>query len=211
MAFVAGLSLLTACGSDDDNNPDPTPLPSDTPETLQGVITEDVTLESGKTYKLSGQYTVKDGATLTIEPGVTIEAIDDQIIDYILIEQGGKINAQIAKSMFRKYFFQIPHDTGFSIPCFSCKKYQPKLFDISAYKILFRQFHIKSGVQITLIHHIAVRLILSAVFHNFIYIFFQHISDDPSALISYKSLPILYYNFIIKLYVFSNDPCKCSE
>lgn len=94
MAFVAGLSLLTACGSDDDNNPGPMPPSSDTPETLQGVITEDVTLESGKTYKLSGQYTVKDGATLTIEPGVTIEAIDDQIIDYILIEQGGKINAQ---------------------------------------------------------------------------------------------------------------------
>lgn len=94
VAFVAGLSLLTACGSDDDNNPGPTPPPSSTIETLQGVITEDVTLESGKTYKLSGQYTVKDGATLTIEPGVTIEAIDDQIIDYILIEQGGKINAQ---------------------------------------------------------------------------------------------------------------------
>lgn len=62
--------------------------------TLSGDITEDVTLAAGNTYKLSGEYIVKAGATLNIEQGVTILAIDDDIVDYILIEQGAKINAQ---------------------------------------------------------------------------------------------------------------------
>lgn len=62
--------------------------------TISGDVTENVTLKSGETYKLSGEYRVKNGAALTIEEGVTIVAIDDDIVDYILIEQGGKIIAQ---------------------------------------------------------------------------------------------------------------------
>ena len=58
---------------------------------LIGDITEDRTLESGNTYTLTGGLHVKAGATLTIEPGVTIEAKDDDQVDYILIEQGAKI------------------------------------------------------------------------------------------------------------------------
>lgn len=61
---------------------------------LIGDITEDKTLESGNTYTLTGGLHVKEGATLTIEPGVTIIAKDDNQVDYILIEQGAKINAQ---------------------------------------------------------------------------------------------------------------------
>lgn len=96
VALLGGMSLLAACGSDDNGGTPPPPttpgtLPSGS--TLQGDITSDVTLVSDGTYKLSGRYTVKAGATLTIPAGVTIEAVDDQTIDYILVEQGGKINA----------------------------------------------------------------------------------------------------------------------
>lgn len=67
---------------------------------LKGELTSDRTLEAGKTYSLVGGYQVKEGATLTIEEGVTIKAtrtIDGQP-DYILIEQGGKINAMGTKN-----------------------------------------------------------------------------------------------------------------
>jgi len=61
---------------------------------LVGEVTEDVTLSKDNTYYLSGGYHILDGVTLNIEEGVTILAVDDDIVDYILVEQGGKINAQ---------------------------------------------------------------------------------------------------------------------
>lgn len=61
---------------------------------LVGDITEDRTLESGNTYTLTGGLHVKAGATLTIEPGVTIIAKDDDQVDYILVEQGARIDAR---------------------------------------------------------------------------------------------------------------------
>ena len=61
---------------------------------LQGELTEDITLVKDGTYYLSGGYEVLDGVTLTIEEGVTIIAQDDDIVDYILIEQGAKIDAE---------------------------------------------------------------------------------------------------------------------
>ncbi|WP_462355883.1 hypothetical protein [Phocaeicola coprophilus] len=64
------------------------------PEVLQGDVTADKTLAEGQTYYLTGEYTVKAGATLTIEPGVTIIAKHDDVVDYILVEQGAKINAE---------------------------------------------------------------------------------------------------------------------
>ena len=54
---------------------------------LIGDITENRILEEGQTYTLTGGLHVKAGATLTIEPGVTIVAQDDDQVDYILIEQ----------------------------------------------------------------------------------------------------------------------------
>ncbi len=63
-------------------------------ETLTGELTADKTLEADQTYALSGDYIVRAGATLTIEEGVKIVAIDDDNVDYILIEQGAQINAQ---------------------------------------------------------------------------------------------------------------------
>ena len=64
------------------------------PETLQGELTGEKTLSQGQTYYLTGEYTVKAGATLNIEPGVTLIAKHDDVVDYILIEQGAKINAE---------------------------------------------------------------------------------------------------------------------
>jgi hypothetical protein len=64
-------------------------------ETLEGSLTSGTkTLTANKVYYLTGGYTVKSGATLKIEAGVTVIAKNDNIVDYILIEQGGKIDAQ---------------------------------------------------------------------------------------------------------------------
>ena len=98
LALIAGMSVLTACSSDDNNdnggngnNGNGNEIENGT--TLKGTITSDVTLTVGSTYKLSGEYIVEDGATLNIEAGVKIISIYDDIVDYILVKQGGKINA----------------------------------------------------------------------------------------------------------------------
>ena len=95
LAFVAGMSILTACSSDDNNDNDGNGNGNEIENgtTLKGTITSDVTLTAGSTYKLSGEYIVEDGATLNIEAGVKIISIYDDIVDYILVKQGGKINA----------------------------------------------------------------------------------------------------------------------
>ena len=98
LALIAGMSVLTAWSSDDNNdnggngnNGNGNEIENGT--TLKGTITSDVTLTAGSTYKLSGEYIVEDGATLNIEAGVKIISIYDDIVDYILVKQGGKINA----------------------------------------------------------------------------------------------------------------------
>lgn len=94
MALIAGVSLFaTSCSSDEDPVNNPGDGGEDT-YVLDSDITENVTLETGKTYTLSGGVHVKSGATLTIQPGVTIVAQHDETVDYILIEQGAKIDAQ---------------------------------------------------------------------------------------------------------------------
>ena len=61
---------------------------------LSGNITESSLLKADSEYTLSGGLHVKAGATLKIEEGVKIVAVDDETPDYILIEQGAKIDAQ---------------------------------------------------------------------------------------------------------------------
>lgn len=96
-AVIASMAFATACNNNNtDNNPDDTTLKGEIPTgtTLTGNITANATLTSGSSYKLSGGLHVKAGNTLTIEPGVTVVAVDDDAPDYILIEQGAKIDAQ---------------------------------------------------------------------------------------------------------------------
>lgn len=96
MAFVAGMTFMTSCSNSDDPVTDGTDNGGDsqTEYVLDSDITSDVTLEAGKEYKLNGGIHVKSGATLTIPEGVTIIAQYDDNVDYILVEQGAKINAQ---------------------------------------------------------------------------------------------------------------------
>lgn len=96
MTLVAGMALFTtACSSDDDPAAN-TGNGNGTEESyvLDKDITENMTLETGKNYTLNGGIHVKAGATLTIQPGVTITAKHDGTVDYILVEQGAKIDAQ---------------------------------------------------------------------------------------------------------------------
>lgn len=103
MAFCAATcTMFTACDDDDDDDDattDTTTADEDTTaladgSTLEGTTTADVTLAANCTYYLSGEYIVEAGATLYIEEGVTIIAIDDDITDYFLIKQGAMINAE---------------------------------------------------------------------------------------------------------------------
>lgn len=94
-AAIACLTLATSCNDDDGGN-DNQGLKGNIPAgtTLSGNIIADATLTEGNTYKLSGGLHVKSGATLRIEKGVQLIAIDDELPDYMLIEQGAKIDAQ---------------------------------------------------------------------------------------------------------------------
>ena len=96
MTLVAGMALFTTACSSDDYPAANTGNGNGTEESyvLDKDITENVTLETGKNYTLNGGIHVKAGATLTIQPGVTITAKHDGTVDYILVEQGAKIDAQ---------------------------------------------------------------------------------------------------------------------
>ena len=91
---LLALALLPSCS--DDDPAENTGIGGDTDDAyvLDKDITENVTLETGKNYTLNGGIHVKPGATLTIQPGVTITAKHDGTVDYILVEQGAKIDAQ---------------------------------------------------------------------------------------------------------------------
>ena len=106
MTLVAGMALFTtACSSDNDpaantgnGNTEGNGNGTEESYVLDKDITENVTLETGKNYTLNGGIHVKAGATLTIQPGVTITAKHDGTVDYILVEQGAKIDAQVTAS-----------------------------------------------------------------------------------------------------------------
>lgn len=95
-ALVSSVAVFSSCDKEEEgNNENKTVLENG--DTLPADITTDIRLTKGNTYKLSGGTHVKSGATLFIEEGVTIEAQYDEIPDYILIEQGAKIDAQGTK------------------------------------------------------------------------------------------------------------------
>lgn len=88
---LLAISALTIIGCSDDNNPVVTPPVVD--NALSGNITSDKTLDASVDYKLTGALFVKNGATLSIPAGTTINAVAGGTDIYILVERGGKIIA----------------------------------------------------------------------------------------------------------------------
>jgi hypothetical protein len=82
-----GIALLNT-GCEKENNNDPNP--PDNPLDWKGNVTENLTLDASKVYKLSGQVRVKENAELTIPAGTRIEGIGGTSAA-IIVEQGGKI------------------------------------------------------------------------------------------------------------------------
>ena len=87
LAFTA--LFLNSCSTSDDSTPT-----GPSTENLSGNLTTDLRLENnGTEYVLNGTLLVKDGATLTIDAGVTIKALAGGTDVYIIVEKGGKIIA----------------------------------------------------------------------------------------------------------------------
>jgi len=87
LAFTA--LFLNSCSTSDDSTPT-----GPSTENLSGNLTTDLRLENnGTEYVLNGTLLVKDGATLTIDAGVTIKALAGGTDVYILVEKGGVIIA----------------------------------------------------------------------------------------------------------------------
>ncbi|MFC0876461.1 hypothetical protein ACE01N_07690 [Saccharicrinis sp. FJH2] len=84
--ILFGFSLILVSCDKETGNPDPTPSTN-----LTGSITGDVIISEN--VFLVGEVTVEDGATLTINKGVTIVA-DASDLSYLLVKQGGKIIAE---------------------------------------------------------------------------------------------------------------------
>ncbi len=90
LSLLAVAALVFTSCSDDDN---PTPNPGPSNENLSGNLTADLTLDPEVEYQLTGALFVKDGVTLTIPAGTTIEAVAGGTDVYLLVERGGKIIA----------------------------------------------------------------------------------------------------------------------
>ena len=94
MAFSAMMSVmtLTSCSDDENNNGGGGTDITETVE-LAGTIEGTMTLDASKEYHLTGTVIVPEGATLEIPAGTTIRAAQG-FDKYILVAQGGKINAR---------------------------------------------------------------------------------------------------------------------
>ncbi len=104
MLVLSIMAGFTSCSGDDDLDPvittdDDGGVPDDgvlQGNVLEGDITEDLLVETGN-YNLRGAVSVKDGATLTIQPGTTFTvSSSDQAagINLLFVEQGGRIVAE---------------------------------------------------------------------------------------------------------------------
>nr|WP_298793443.1 multidrug transporter [uncultured Allomuricauda sp.] len=100
-------ALFIACESDDtsdivinDNSVTTTnnttgggETPGETTVNLNGLYTENLTLDSDIEYIVTGPVLMADGTTLTIPAGMTIKAQPIGVNAYIAIQQGARINA----------------------------------------------------------------------------------------------------------------------
>ncbi|MFL1011120.1 hypothetical protein [Flavisericum labens] len=96
LLIVAVAISIFSCSSDDDNRTiDPGngggPI---TGNELEGEITEDATLLASVEYTLTSSFTVKEGATLTIEPGTVIKAKSGRTDVFLAVERGAKLIAK---------------------------------------------------------------------------------------------------------------------
>ncbi len=89
LAALAAATVFTSC-SDEETTP---VIPPVKDGDFPAEIKEDMTFDAGN-YTISGAVKVKAGATLTLKPGVIVTAKYDSVLDYLLIEQGAKIDAQ---------------------------------------------------------------------------------------------------------------------
>ncbi len=95
-AMVAVAAVFTSCEASDDNGSNGSSMDQviGDGEYIPSSITGNVQISEGASVKLDGGVHVKDGGVLYIEPGVTITAqYDINNVDYIFVEQGGKIEA----------------------------------------------------------------------------------------------------------------------
>ncbi len=99
LAFVLALGLFTSCEKDEEggeeNNKEYviTDL-GDGEKSIEGIINENITLESATKWILKGGVFVKSGSTLTIEEGTMISSdTDESTTEFLSVLQGGKINA----------------------------------------------------------------------------------------------------------------------
>ncbi|AUS05403.1 hypothetical protein [Pseudotamlana carrageenivorans] len=96
LLVIACVISIFSCSSDDDNRN------IEAPETgggiigneLKGDITEDSKLLASVAYTITGSVTVKEGATLTIEPGTIIRARSGRTDVFLAVERGAKIIAK---------------------------------------------------------------------------------------------------------------------
>ncbi|HBG57330.1 hypothetical protein [Proteiniphilum sp. UBA1028] len=80
--------VLTSCGKDDNSGTDPVE-----DNKLSGSIKDTRTLDENVEYLLTGPLLVEEGGVLNIPAGTTIRA-QQGFSNYILVLQGGKINAR---------------------------------------------------------------------------------------------------------------------
>ena len=111
MSVIFALGLV-ACSSDDDNG-DGGGTPPQANSELNGEITENTTLDPATTYQLTGTFTVRAGAELTIPAGTRIVA-NPGTNNYILVEQDAdiQINGTEANPVVMTSSAQTPGDWG---------------------------------------------------------------------------------------------------
>ncbi|MNE18255.1 hypothetical protein D3C80_1112770 [compost metagenome] len=87
---LVGVTFFSSCSNNDDTDP-VTPPTAD--HVLTGDVTKNTTITADKAWTLKGYVYVKDGATLTIEPGAIIKS-DVLQKGALIVERGGKLMAE---------------------------------------------------------------------------------------------------------------------